>query len=451
MNHKPSPAKPGKVANPDHGGGTRKGGHHGPQSSRHNTHGNNPNQQSPSPVPLSYNVPDHFAHLVPLLPHPTPQGVSVPIRVELLNPPANTRSKDHVHEEDDDDGDGTADPPPQIQTRVIAQTEKGVKVRWPPKRTTIGEMRRRVRAMMEYVARAQLDAGERERRVEMLRAAMEASASTVRSTEAMLDNTDEDLLPPPPFPSIDEKLGLLNAKGKADLLDLALTNDSALGNSFVVPLSGINPDGDMEMVDGSKDSIGDLDATEPPTMELKTGEVIQAALDPDEPRGVNAIDDGPLPATTNGTGQSLTSAFTSKASSPHPHSSSSKSKPRISTTSLVEDPRIPPSALISPPSISTSTPTPTASAAAALRTSTLQNSSSSSSSSNPVTPASPATFTLPTTTQLLDELTRELIQFQERFGAGREGKVYSANRSEARERRTRGAPVAGGGADSDMF
>ena len=59
---------------------------------------------------------------------------------------------------------------------------------------------------------------------------------------------------------------------------------------------------------------------------------------------------------------------------------------------------------------------------------------------------------VPTTTQLLDELTRELIQFQERFGAGREGKVYAASRVEARERRTRGAPITGGGGgDTDMF
>jgi len=77
----------------------------------------------------------------------------------------------------------------------------------------------------------------------------------------------------------------------------------------------------------------------------------------------------------------------------------------------------------------------------ALRPSPTRN------SHDPTAPGSPAG---PTTTQLLDELTRELIQFQERFGAGREGKVYPSNRAETRERRTRNvAPI--GGPDPDMF
>jgi hypothetical protein len=67
---------------------------------------------------------------------------------------------------------------------------------------------------------------------------------------------------------------------------------------------------------------------------------------------------------------------------------------------------------------------------AASSTRSLTNSAKDECSSTP--PKDPG----PTTTQLLDELTRELIQFQERFGAGREGKVYRERTD--RERRTRG-------------
>ncbi|KAF9510043.1 hypothetical protein BS47DRAFT_105838 [Hydnum rufescens UP504] len=125
---------------------------------------------SPSPVPLSYNIPDHFSHLAPLLPHPTPQGVSVKVG-------------------------------PNEDNRIL---EKGVKVRWPPKRTTIGEMRRRVRGMMEYVARAQLEAGERERRADMLRAALQENALTVPSTEPTQAPT---ALPTPAASTEDENEG----------------------------------------------------------------------------------------------------------------------------------------------------------------------------------------------------------------------------------------------------
>ena len=104
--------------------------HRGPSLRRINLHPR---------FPLSYDVPDHFSHLVPLLPHPTPQGISVPIRVKLV--PTATGVVD---------GDGNAEADGSVHTRVVLQTEKGVKVRWPPKRT-IGEMRRRVRAMMDGV------------------------------------------------------------------------------------------------------------------------------------------------------------------------------------------------------------------------------------------------------------------------------------------------------------
>ena len=47
-------------------------------------------------------------------------------------------------------------------------TERGVKVKWPNKRTSIGDMNKRVRALVEWVGREQASALERDRRKEAL-------------------------------------------------------------------------------------------------------------------------------------------------------------------------------------------------------------------------------------------------------------------------------------------
>ncbi|KAG9101755.1 hypothetical protein FS749_003830 [Ceratobasidium sp. UAMH 11750] len=88
---------------------------------------------SPSPLPTSWSLPDHLSHLADLLPTPLPRGVAVRT------------------------GAG-----PELQV------EKNAKIRWPGKRTTIGDMRKRVRGMLEWVARAQAEAIDRAKRVEEL-------------------------------------------------------------------------------------------------------------------------------------------------------------------------------------------------------------------------------------------------------------------------------------------
>lgn len=88
---------------------------------------------SPSPLPTTWALPDHLSHLADLLPTPSPRGV--PVRT----------------------GAGSD-----------MQIEKNAKIRWPGKRTTIGDMRKRVRGMLEWVARAQAEAIDRAKRVEEL-------------------------------------------------------------------------------------------------------------------------------------------------------------------------------------------------------------------------------------------------------------------------------------------
>jgi len=182
---------------------------------------------------------------------------------------------------------------------------------------TIGEMRRRVRGMMEFVAKAQVETAEREKRVRELRRSMGLEWEG----------------PFQPLPEVDPE-----------------------------------PDPKEKESDGDKmvvDSVGGVTASP-----LPNGDV-------------------PLPNGTHHSSSSTTS---------HSHSTPLDANP----TSTVPVP-----------------------------VTRLSTNSSTSSSSSGVIPS------LVTTTQLLDELTRELIQFQERFGAGKEGQKLYRERSE-RERRTRG-------------
>ncbi|KAJ1304421.1 hypothetical protein OPQ81_005569 [Rhizoctonia solani] len=88
---------------------------------------------SPSPLPTSWSLPDHLSHLADLLPTPLPRGVPV-----------------------------------RTSAGADLSIEKNAKIRWPGKRTTIGDMRKRVRGMLEWVGRAQAEAIDRAKRVEEL-------------------------------------------------------------------------------------------------------------------------------------------------------------------------------------------------------------------------------------------------------------------------------------------
>lgn len=83
-----------------------------------------------------WGMPDHLRHLAHLLPAPAPSPLSI---VSLADPSE----------------------PPSI--------EAPTKVRFPGKRVTMPEMRKRARAVLEFVTRVQLEMSERDRRWELLR------------------------------------------------------------------------------------------------------------------------------------------------------------------------------------------------------------------------------------------------------------------------------------------
>lgn len=116
---------------------------------------------SPPPFLTTWQLPDHLAHLSNLLPSEIPQ-------------PLNIRT-----------GAG----PETIQ-------ERGVKVKWPTKRMTIGDMNKRVRNMVEYVTREQIQHVERQARVAALEEAL-ASGKYKPLTPDPSDSMDVDAVPLP--------------------------------------------------------------------------------------------------------------------------------------------------------------------------------------------------------------------------------------------------------------
>ncbi|KAH9948951.1 hypothetical protein B0H21DRAFT_689181 [Amylocystis lapponica] len=99
---------------------------------------------SQQPLFTSWNLPDYLAHLEPML----PTGVPRPLEVRGSGVDSSGRES------------------------LERMTERGVKVKWPSKRMSVGDMNKRVRALVEWVGREQASALERSRRREALEKAL---------------------------------------------------------------------------------------------------------------------------------------------------------------------------------------------------------------------------------------------------------------------------------------
>jgi len=109
--------------------------------SYHNSHAYAVSQQ---PLLTSWNLPDYLAHLSHTLPTETPR----PLEVRGFSLGANG------------------------QDAMERTTERGVKVKWPGKRMSVGDMNKRVRALVEWVGREQASAQDRGRRKEAIEKAL---------------------------------------------------------------------------------------------------------------------------------------------------------------------------------------------------------------------------------------------------------------------------------------
>ncbi|GBE80614.1 predicted protein [Sparassis crispa] len=91
---------------------------------------------SQQPLFTSWNLPDYLAHLEPMLP------TNVPRPLEVRGSGVDATGRESLER----------------------TTERGVKVRWPSKRMSVGDMNKRVRALVEWVGREQANSLERTRR-----------------------------------------------------------------------------------------------------------------------------------------------------------------------------------------------------------------------------------------------------------------------------------------------
>lgn len=72
--------------------------------------------------------------------------------------------------------------------------ERGVKVKWPSKRMSVGDMNKRVRALVEWVGREQANALERERRREALEKELqEAPPTAVNPDDDVVMSVDDPI------------------------------------------------------------------------------------------------------------------------------------------------------------------------------------------------------------------------------------------------------------------
>jgi len=98
------------------------------------------------PLYTSWGLPDYLAHLEHMLPTDVPRPLEIRASKDITD----------------------------------ISTERGVKVKWPSKRTSIGDMNKRVRALVEWVGREQANALERGRRKEALMKVLDTAQAKQR-------------------------------------------------------------------------------------------------------------------------------------------------------------------------------------------------------------------------------------------------------------------------------
>ncbi|KAH9485419.1 Putative histone deacetylase complex subunit cti6 [Psilocybe cubensis] len=113
----------------------------------------------------SWNLPDYLSHLEPMLPTHIPQPLEVRSGTSGVTPGSRGQSAELT-------------------------MERGVKVKWPAKRMSVGDMNKRVRALVEWVGREQANALDRGRR----REALEASLREQQNNSNNMVEEGEDIL-----------------------------------------------------------------------------------------------------------------------------------------------------------------------------------------------------------------------------------------------------------------
>jgi len=125
----------------------------------------------------SWNLPDYLSHLEQMLPTDTPQPLEVRSGASAAAAAAGPGSR----------GESTE--------RTV---ERGVKVKWPAKRMSVGDMNKRVRALVEWVGREQATGLDRGRRREALEKALREQTGVQEVSNLMDGSVSMPIDRPPP-------------------------------------------------------------------------------------------------------------------------------------------------------------------------------------------------------------------------------------------------------------
>ncbi|UZJ57295.1 hypothetical protein CBS101457_006615 [Exobasidium rhododendri] len=131
----------------------------GPQSS---------NVRSSNSAGTPWGMPDHLSHMAFLL--PSSNGPE-PLKVHLASTKGMTSTSSHkgatsTATKDKKTNRITQASPQSFQ--IISLSEPNTKIKYPGKRTTMGEMKKRVRNILDFVSRLQIESAEREKRMKFL-------------------------------------------------------------------------------------------------------------------------------------------------------------------------------------------------------------------------------------------------------------------------------------------
>lgn len=152
-------------------------------------------------IHLSWAIPEHLKHLSHLLPSPLPEPINVPTSTSTggggggnSKGGAAASEGTTLYQEYQDQfiqatSNASADPSAAASSATVpdhglfsTHYEPPTKVRFPGKRVTMPEMKKRVRSLAEYLERVRQEVHDREKKDEVLRRAIEANKS--RTTAA---------------------------------------------------------------------------------------------------------------------------------------------------------------------------------------------------------------------------------------------------------------------------
>ncbi|PWN33763.1 uncharacterized protein FA14DRAFT_190883 [Meira miltonrushii] len=127
----------------------------------------------------TWGLPDHLAHLSFLLPPGVgPELLKVSVPSSKSGPKGSASTGSGATRDAKTDRIIKASPQP---FNIINLTESTTKIKYPGKRMTMGEMRKRVRNILEFVSRLQIESVERERRMKILGISRDPSSGAITS------------------------------------------------------------------------------------------------------------------------------------------------------------------------------------------------------------------------------------------------------------------------------